>query len=80
LARSPPSQPKEDVSGVDLNDCEAVDLHGCDEAFANVDYDALGNELDDDDGADDEQMTVPLGRGPGLEGGLGILDTTIVVC
>ena len=56
MARSPPSQPKEDVSGVDLNDCEAVDLHGCDEAFANVDYDALGNDLDDDDGADDEQI------------------------
>ena len=42
------------VSGVDLNDCEALDLHGCDEAFANVDYDALGNDLHDDDQHDDD--------------------------
>jgi hypothetical protein len=44
-------------------------VYACDEAFADAEYDAYGNELHDDDGADDDQDD----DGSGLEGGLGIL-------
>jgi hypothetical protein len=44
-----------DVSGV--TDDDHVDLHGCDETFADVDFDAFGNELHDDERVNDDQTT-----------------------
>ncbi len=56
VARSPSSQPREDVSD-DLDNCEVLDLHGCDEAFvalipmvthANTNTHTNSLSLDDD--------------------------------
>ena len=47
LTRSVPSLPVEIDSGAELIARKAVDLHRCDGAFAAVDFDAFGNELDD---------------------------------
>jgi hypothetical protein len=38
----------------DTIDCEDVDPHGCDDACGAVDFDAFGNEIDQDDEVSDD--------------------------